>query len=222
MRACISAIVKRETQLAFLQPGEVLQPVIFMLLVSLLFPLAIGPNPVVLHKVGAGVIWVVAILSVLLGLERLFRMDYEDGTLESYFLSPFPLWFICLLKVSTHWLFSFLPLLIVSPLIAVFFKLSLAMYQALLLTLLIGTPVMSFIGAIAVAVTTGLNRGGLLLGLLILPLFIPVLIFATSAINAAVLQLSYSTQLAWLGALLMLSLALSPYTIAYGLKVSQD
>ena len=137
-------------------------------------------------------------------------------------LSPQPLWLICLLKVVCHWLMTALPLVLLSPLFALFFKLTLDMYIALLLTLLLGTPILSFLGAIGVALTLGLNKSGALLGLLVLPLFIPVLIFATSAIDAAVLQLPYTVQLAWIGVILMMVLAMAPFTIAFGLRVSQE
>lgn len=222
MRLPLKGIIRRECKLAFLHPSQLFQPMVFMILVMTLFPIAIGPNPVLLQKVGAGVIWVTAMLSILMGLERLFKQDYDDGTLQQMMISPSPLWWLCLIKVTCHWCFTALPLVLISPIFALFFNLTWQMYWALVMSLLLGTPILSFIGAIAVALTLGLNRGGIILGLLVLPLFIPVLIFATAVIDAAALQTPYIRQLAWIGAMLMLVLACGPFTIAYGLKVSQD
>jgi heme exporter protein B len=199
-----------------------MQPMMFFLLVISLFPLGIGPSPDTLQKVGPGVIWVAAILASLLGMERLFRDDYQDGSLEQLILSSTPLPLVALVKVFSHWLSSILPLLVLSPLLALFLNLSLEMYWALLQTLLLGTPLLSLVGAIAVGLTVGLNRGGVLLALLLLPMFIPLLIFATSAVEAASMQLQYHAQLAIIGAMLLFSLALAPFAIAYALRVSQN
>jgi len=218
----ILALFHRELLLAFRHRSELLQPLMFLILVVTLFPLGIGPGPETLKKVGPGVIWVAAILSSLLGLERLFRDDYMDGWLEQVMLSPLPLSLSVLAKVSAHWLTSTVPLLILSPLLALFLNLTVDMYFALVLTLLLGTPLLSLVGAIAVALTLGLNKGGVLLALILLPLFIPLLIFATSAVDAAALQLPYNGQLAIIGAMLLLAIALSPFAIAYGLRVSQN
>jgi heme exporter protein B len=198
-----------------------MQPVLFFVLVISLFPLGVGPEPKTLQLIGPGVIWVAAILSSLLGLERLFRDDFQDGSLEQLMLSGVSLPAAALVKVLAHWLTSILPLIILSPLLALFLHLSEPMYWALLKTLLLGTPLLSLIGAIAVALTVGLNRGGVLLALLLLPVFIPLLIFATSAVESAAMQLQYNAQLAIIGAMFLLSLALAPFAIAYALKVSQ-
>jgi heme exporter protein B len=216
------ALLKRDLALAYRQRAELLQPMMFFLLVISLFPLGIGPGPETLQKVGPGVIWVAAILASLLGMERLFRDDYQDGTLEQLILSTTPLPMVALIKVFAHWLSSIVPLLILSPLLALFLNLSEAMYWALLQTLLLGTPLLSVVGAIAVGLTVGLNRGGVLLALLLLPMFIPLLIFATSAVEAASMQLEYNAQLAIIAAMLLLSLALAPFAIAYALRVSQN
>lgn len=194
----------------------------FFLLVISLFPLGIGPGPETLQKVGPGVIWVAAILASLLGMDRLFRDDYQDGSLEQLILSNIPLPMVALVKVFSHWLTSILPLLILSPLLALFLNFTEDMYWALLQTLLLGTPLLSLVGAIAVGLTVGLNRGGVLLALLLLPMFIPLLIFATSAVDAASMQLQYHAQLAIIGAMLLFSLALAPFAIAYALRVSQN
>lgn len=216
------ALLKRDLALAYRQRAELLQPVIFFMLVITLFPLGVGPNPTILQQIGPGVIWVAAILSALLGLERLFRDDFHDGSLEQLMLSGSSLPMIALVKVLAHWLTSILPLILLSPLLALFLHLSSDMYWALLATLLLGTPLLSLVGAIAVGLTVGLNRGGVLLALLLLPIFIPLLIFASSAVDAAALQLPYNAQLAIIGAMLLFALALAPFAIAYALKVSQN
>lgn len=216
------ALLKRDLALAYYQRAELLQPLIFFLLIICLFPLAVGPNPATLKLIGPGVIWVAAILSSLMGLERLFRDDFNDGSLEQFMLAGQSLSLIALVKVLAHWLSHILPLLVLSPLLALFLHLDLAMYWALMFTLLLGTPILSLVGAIAVALTVGLNRGGVLLALLLLPIFIPLLIFATSAIEAAALQLSYVSQLAFIAAMLLFSLAMAPFATAYALKVSQN
>jgi heme exporter protein B len=216
------ALLKRDLALAYRHRAELMQPMMFFLLVISLFPLAIGPGLETLQKVGPGVIWVAAILASLLGMERLFRDDYQDGTLEQLILSDTPLPMVALVKVFAHWLTSIVPLLILSPLLALFLNLTEAMYWALLQTLLLGTPLLSLVGAIAVGLTVGLNRGGVLLALLLLPMFVPLLIFATSAVEAASMQLHYNAQLAIIGAMLLFSLALAPFAIAYALRVSQN
>lgn len=215
------AILKRDLALAYRQRAELMQPMMFFALVISLFPLGVGPEPKTLQLIGPGVIWVAAILSSLLGLERLFRDDFQDGSLEQLMLSNTSLPAAALVKVLAHWLTSILPLIILSPLLALFLHLSEPMYWALLKTLLLGTPLLSLIGAIAVGLTVGLNRGGVLLALLLLPVFIPLLIFATSAVESASMQLQYTAQLAIIGAMFLFSLALAPFAIAYALRVSQ-
>jgi heme exporter protein B len=221
MSRSLQALLSRELALAFRQKSELLQPLIFFVVVISLFPLGVGPGPQMLQKIGPGVIWVAVLLSSLLGMERLFRDDFNDGWLEQMTLSPVPLSLVVLIKVLSHWLTCILPLLIISPLLALFLNLTADMYQALLMTLLLGTPLLSLVGATGVALTTGLQRGSVLLSLLLLPLFIPLLIFATSAVDAAALQLSYNGQLAIIGALLLLALGLTPFATAYALKVTQ-
>ncbi|MFT6897842.1 MAG: heme exporter protein B [Paraglaciecola sp.] len=222
MSATLLAVLQRDLALAYRKRAEMLQPMMFFMLVISLFPLGIGPGPQILQKVGPGVIWVAAILSSLLGMERLFKEDFQDGSLEQMILSATPLPLVALVKVFAHWLTTIVPLVILSPLLALFLNLTETMYWALLLTLLLGTPLLSLVGAIAVALTVGLNRGGVLLALLLLPVFIPLLIFATSAVDAAALQLPYTAQLAMIGAMFLLSLAMAPFAIAYALRVSQN
>jgi len=215
------SILQRDLALAYRQRAELMQPVLFFVLVISLFPLGVGPEPNTLQLIGPGVIWVAAILSSLLGLERLFRDDFHDGSLEQLMLSNTSLPAAALVKVLAHWITSILPLILLSPLLALFLHLSEPMYWALLKTLLLGTPLLSLIGAIAVGLTVGLNRGGVLLALLLLPVFIPLLIFATSAVEAASMALPYTAQLAIIGAMFLFSLALAPFAIAYALRVSQ-
>ncbi|GAB3027980.1 heme exporter protein CcmB [Bowmanella dokdonensis] len=222
MTAKLTGLLRRDLALAYRQKAELMQPLIFFLIVISLFPLGVGPGPQTLQKIGPGVIWVAVLLSSLLGMERLFRDDFNDGWLEQMMLSGLPLSLVVLIKVAAHWLTCILPLLLVSPLLALFLNLTPPMYQALLLSLLLGTPLLSLVGATGVALTLGLQRGGVLLSLLLLPLLVPLLIFATSAVDAAALQLSYNGQLAIIGALFLLALALTPLATAHALRVSQN
>jgi heme exporter protein B len=216
------AVAKREFSLAYRQRAELMQPLMFFMMVITLFPLAIGANPQTLQLVSGAVVWVAAILSLLMGLDRLFRDDYIDGSLEHLILSPTPLYMLVLVKVITHWLVNIVPLLVISPLLALFLNMTPSMYFTLILTLILGTPVISLVGAIGVALTVGLQRSGVLVALLLIPLFIPLLIFATSAIDSASMSLPISFQLGIMGSLLLFSLAIAPMLIAYSLKVSQN
>lgn len=216
------AMFKRDWVLAFRQNAEFLQPVLFCLLVVTMFPLGIGPSPQTLQKVGPGIIWVAALLASLLALEKLFKQDFLDGSLEQLILTPYPLPLLALAKITVHWVVSALPLLLLSPILALFLNLTWDMYWALLFTLLLGTPLMSLVGAIAVALTAGLNKGGTLLGLLLLPVYIPLLIFATATVESASLNLPYLAQLAIIAAMLLLALALAPFAVAHAIKVSQN
>lgn len=217
-----AGIFKRDLHIAFKQRAELVQPLMFLLMVVTLFPLGVSPAPETLQRIGPGVIWIAAILSSLLAMERLFRDDFQDGALEQYMLSGMALPAVSAVKVAVHWLVSFVPLLILSPLLAMFLNLTYDMYIALMLTLLLGSPLLSLVGAIAVGLTVGLQKGGVLLALLLIPVFIPLLIFATSAVDSAALQLPYQSQLAIIAAMLLLAAALAPFAIAYSLKVSQN
>lgn len=216
------AVAKRDFTHAYRQRAELMQPLMFFIMVITLFPLAMGPNPQTLQLVSGAVVWVAAILSLLMGLDRLFRDDYVSGSLEQMIISPTPLYLIVLVKVITHWFVNIIPLLIISPLLALFLNMTPAMYFTLILTLLLGTPIISLVGAIGVALTVGLQRSGVLVALLLIPLFIPLLIFATSAIEYASMNLPIGTLLGIIGSMLLFSLALSPPLIAYSLKVSQN
>lgn len=175
-----------------------------------------------LARVAPGIIWVAALLASMLSLERLFKADFSDGSLEQMLLSPQPLAILVLAKVLAHWILTGVPLIIIAPLLAVLLNLDGNSYGALISTLALGTPVLSLLGAIGVALTVGLRKGGVLLSLLILPLYIPVLIFATSAIDAAGMNLPYDGQLAIIGAMLVGSLTLAPFAIGASLRVSTN
>ena len=215
-------IIKRELQIAMRKQAEILNPLWFFLIVITLFPLVIGPDPALLSRIAPGVAWVAALLSALLSLERLFRDDYIDGSLEQLMLTSQPLVLTALAKVLAHWLLTGLPLILLSPIAALLLSLEIPIWWALVLTLLLGTPVLSCLGAIGVALTVGLRKGGVLLSLLVVPLFIPVLIFSASVLDAAGLNLPYNGQLAILGAILAGVMTLSPFAIAAALRISLD
>ncbi|WP_419852260.1 heme exporter protein CcmB [Actinobacillus pleuropneumoniae] len=213
-------IIQRELTIALRKPAEILNPLWFFLIVITLFPLLMGPNPELLGKIAPGVAWVAALLSALLSFERLFRDDYLDGSLEQLMLLPIGLPQVALAKVIAHWLLTGLPLILLSPVAAILLSLETNVWWALVLTLLLGTPILSCLGAIGVALTVGLRKGGTLLSLLILPLFLPVLIFAAAVLEAAILNMGYSGQLAIIGAILALTLTFSPFAIAGALRIS--
>lgn len=214
------AIVVKDVRLAFRQRAEIVNPLLFFLIVITLFPLAIGPEPGLLTRIAPGVIWVAALLSTMLGLDKLFRDDFLDGSLEQLIASSYPLPLTVLGKVFAHWLITGLPLVVLSPLFALLMNLDSQALVATVLTLLIGTPLLSFIGAIGAGLTVGLQKGGILMSLLVLPLYIPVLIFATSAIDTSTFALDYSGQLAILGAMLVVAILAAPIAISSALKVS--
>ncbi|MEZ3499324.1 heme exporter protein CcmB [Pantoea sp. KPR_PJ] len=213
-------VIQRELRTAFRSRAEVINPLWFFLIVITLFPLGIGPEPQQLARIAPGVVWVAALLSSLLALERLFRDDYLDGSLEQLLLLPAPLPVTVLGKVIAHWLVTGLPLILLSPLAALLLSLDFNSWLAMALTLLLGTPTFSFLGAIGVALTVGVRRGGVLLSLLVLPLAVPVLIFASAAIDAASQGLPISGYLAILGAMLAASATLAPFATAAALRIA--
>jgi heme exporter protein B len=213
-------VVSKELKGAFRRQSDILNPVWFFIIVVTLFPLGIGTDPILLARIAPGIIWVAALLAALLSFERLFKDDFIDGSLEQLMLMPYPLAWLVSAKVFAHWLLTGLPILFVSPLLAVFLAMEPTTYFALFLTLLIGTPILSLLGAIGVALTVGLRKGGILLSLIMLPLSIPILIFSTMAIDAAAYGQSYIGLLALLGAMLITSITLAPFAIAASLRVS--
>ena len=221
-RSAFNLIIKRDLTIAFRHRDDIINPLLFFIIVVTLFPLGIGPESTTLSRIAPGIIWVAALLSTLLSLDRLFKSDYEDGSLEQMMLSPHPVFILVLAKIIAHWLVTGLPLILIAPLLAVLLHLNENSYSALMLTLLLGTPILSLLGAIGVALTVGLKKGGVLLSLLVLPLYIPVLIFATSAIDTAGMNLPYSGQLAIIAALFFGSLTLAPFAVSAALKVSTN
>ncbi|MCX2961110.1 heme exporter protein CcmB [Rodentibacter caecimuris] len=215
-------VIKRELKIAMRKRSEILNPLWFFLIVITLFPLVIGPDPKLLSRIAPGIAWVAALLSALLSFERLFRDDFIDGSLEQLMLTKQPLVLTALSKVIAHWLLTGLPLILLSPIAALLLSLEVHLWWALVLTLLLGTPVLSCIGAIGVALTVGLRKGGVLLSLLVVPLFIPVLIFASSVLDAAGLNLPYTGQLAILGAMMVGAMTFSPFAVAAALRISLD
>lgn len=213
-------LFRRETRLLCRRPAELLNPLLFFTLVVALFPLALGPEPALLQRLAPGLLWVAALLAVLLSLDGLFRSDLEDGSLEQWVLSSTPLSLLVLVKVLTHWLFSGLALVLLSPLLGVMLGLPSACLPVLVASLLPGTLVLSLLGAVGAALTVGLKRGGLLLALLILPLYIPVLILGSGAMQAALQGLPSGGFLLWLACLAVLALTLCPFAIAAGLRIS--
>lgn len=216
------AIIRRDLRLAFRRRSEIANPLLFFVLVITLFPLGIGARPQLLQAIAPGIIWVSALLAAMLSLDSLFRSDFDDGSLEQMLLSPHPASVLVLAKIVAHWLVTGLPLLLIAPLLAVFLGMPQAAIGVLLLTLLLGTPVLSLIGAIGVALTVGLRRGGMILSLLVLPLYVPVLIFAGNAVEMAGSGLPIVAQINILIALLLLALVLAPWPAAAALKMSAN
>lgn len=211
-----------ELRVAFRHRAEIANPLWFFLMVITLFPLAIGPDPQLLARLTPGIIWIAALLSSLLALERLFRDDFQDGSLEQLMLLPLPLPAVVLAKVMAHWAVTGLPLLILSPLAALLLGMDVYGWKIMALTLLLGTPTLGFLGAPGVGLTVGLKRGGVLLSVLVLPLTIPLLIFAAAAMDAAAMHLPVEGYMAILGALLAGSATLSPFATAAALRVSMQ
>jgi heme exporter protein B len=214
----VVALLRRDLRLALRTPGDSATVVLFFVLACVLFPLGVGPEPNILARIATGVIWVMALLASLLSFDRLFQLDAEDGSLDLIALSPAPLEFLVLGKCAAHWLVTGLPLVIVSPLLGLFLNLPAEGYPVLLLALALGTPVLSLIGAIGAALTLGARRGGVLLPLLILPLYIPVLIFGVAAVEAAAAGLTPRPHLLLLGGMLALSLPLAPFASAAAIR----
>ncbi len=214
------AVIRRDLILAFRRRAEIANPIFFFVLVVTLFPLGVGANPNLLQSMAPGVIWVSALLAVMLSLDGLFRSDFDDGSLEQMLLSSHPLTVLVFAKIVAHWLVTGLPLLIVAPLLAVFLGLPEQALGTLLITLVLATPVLSLIGSIGVSLTVGLRRGGMILSLLVLPLYVPVLIFASNAVEMASSGLAVDAQINILIAILLSSVVLAPLPAAAALKMS--
>ena len=216
------ALVRRDLLLAFRRRSEMFQPLIFLLVVVSLFPLGVGPSPQLLSSIAAGVIWIAALLATVLSLETLFRSDFEDGTLEQFAISGHPVTVIALAKIVVHWLVAGLPIVLLAPLLALWMNLPIEGLGLLMVTLLLGTPVLSLIGSLGGALTVSLKRGGQLLSLLVFPLYVPLLIIATNAVSAAVAGLPYNGQLGLMAAGLVAALTLAPFATAAALRLALE
>lgn len=215
-----AAIFWRDLKLAFRHRGELANPLLFFLMVATLVPLGVSPEASVLAVIAPGMIWVMALLSSLLSTETLFLGDYRDGSLEQLVISPQPLWQLVLAKVLVHWLVTGVPLTLFSPLLGVMLSLPESGFVTMLASLAMGTATLSMIGAIGAALTVAIPRGGLLLSLIVMPLYMPVLIFGASAVQQAVDGFPAGGTLAILGALLAFSCMVTPFATAGALRVS--
>lgn len=215
-------LLRRQLLLAVRRPIEIGNPLLFFAMVVVLFPLGLGPAPEQLAGIAAGVLWITALLSNLLTSDSVFRSDFDDGSLEQLLLAPQPLYLSVLAYIAAHWLTTGVLLAAVSPLFAVMLNLPLAAQGTLVISLLLGTAVLSLLGGVGAALTVGLKRGGMLISLLILPLYMPVLIFGSAAVQATVTGIAADPYLAILGAMLCLAIALAPLAIAAGLRISID
>jgi heme exporter protein B len=222
MIAAARTIVARDLRIVLRRPGDAATALLFFVIVASLFPLGVGAEPNLLRAVAPGVIWVSALLSSMLSLARLFAADHADGTLEQLLLGAAPLGVVAAAKVLAHWLVAGLPLVAIAPLVALQYDLAPELYGTLAVSLLLGTPVLSLIGAIGAALTLGLRGGGVLLALLVLPLYVPVLIMGAGSVEMAAAGLDPAGQLLILGALLVFSAAFAPWAIAAALRISME
>ena len=222
MLATLRWVIQRDTTLAWRGRAGVLSTLIFFIIVVSLFPLGIGPETQLLRTIAPGVIWVAALLASMLSLNRLFANDHQDGTLEQLLLTPQPLFLTVLGKVLAHWIVSELPLVLVAPLVGMQFDLGRQTLLILLISLLVGTPVLSLIGSVGAALTLGLRGGGVLISLLVLPLYIPALIFGSGAVQASIIGMDPAPHLSLLGAFAIVSLIFSPWATAAALRISVE
>ncbi|MGI9251980.1 MAG: heme exporter protein CcmB [Pseudohongiellaceae bacterium] len=218
--AAFLATLRRDLTVALRRKHDVLNPFMFFLIVATLFPIGISPEPTRLAEIAAGVLWIAALLAAMLSMDNLFRADYEDGSLEQLLLSPHPLFFLVLAKNISHWIVSGLPVVLVSPLIAYMLNLPPQSYPALLLTLALGTPALSLLGSIGVALTVGLGSRGLILAVITLPMCIPILIAGTLAVQQTQNGASLIGYLAIMAAMLIAALSLAPLASAAALRIS--
>jgi len=220
LRRALLAGLRRELVIAFRHKGDLANPLIFFLMVVVFIPLGISEEPAMLARIAPGVLWVIALLATLLSLDGLFRSDFDDGSLEQLVLSPQPLGYLVLTKVLVHWLVTGVPLTLLAPVLGVMLQLPVEGYLVLVLSLLVGTGSLSLIGSIGAALTVGLRKGGLLLSLVIMPFYVPVLIFGSGAVKNAIQGFAVGAELAVLVAMLLGWLMLAPFAIAGALKIS--
>lgn len=215
-------IVWRDLMLAWRRRSDMLSTVFFFVIVVSLFPLGIGPESQLLRSIAPGVVWVAALLASMLSLGRLFANDYQDGTLEQLLLTPQPLYLVVFGKVLAHWIIAEIPLVLIAPLVGVQFDLSRDTLLVLFVSLLVGTPILSLIGAVGAALTLGLRGGGVLISILILPLYIPALIFGAGAVEATIIGVTATPHLYLLGAFAIVSLLFAPWAAAAALRISLE
>lgn len=220
--AAFVAILRRDLRLGMRGGIDSAQPLIFFVMALTLFPLGVGPAPEILERIGVGIIWVLALLAVMLSLDRLFQADADDGTLEQFALADLPLELTVLAKCLAHWIMSGLLLVIASPLLAIMLNQAADTILVLTFALLLGTPTLTLIGSVGAALLVGARRGGVLIALLVLPLYIPVLIFGVSAVEGEVMGLGGRPQLLILGAMLLAALSLTPFASAAALRLSME
>jgi heme exporter protein B len=220
--AGMRGVFVRDLRIALRRRSDTLAALIFFVIVVSLFPLGVGPEPALLRTMAPGVVWVAALLASMLSLGRLFADDWQDGTLEQMLLAAFPLPLLVLAKIAAHWLVSGLLLALISPLRALQFDLAPQALVVLVASLLLGTPLLSLIGAIGAALTVGVRGAGVLLSLLVLPLVTPVLIFGAGSVESAVAGLGVAGHFSLLGAMLALALVLAPWVAAAALRIALD
>ncbi len=216
------AVMRRDLLVVVRRKSEVLTALFFFVIVSSLFPLGIGPEPALLRKIAPGVLWVGALLATMLALQRMFAADHADGTLEQMAISSTPLVWLVVGKIAAHWLVSGLPLVLIAPVLGLQFDLDAGALGVLVLALLLGTPVLSLIGAIGAALTLGVRGGGVLLSLLVLPLYVPVLIFGAGAVESHISGLGAGGHLSLLAALLALSVFFAPWAATAALRIALE
>jgi heme exporter protein B len=222
LRVIFSALVRRDLLLALRRRADVLTTLFFFVIVASLFPLGVGAQPDTLRSIAPGVVWVAALLASMLALTRLYAWDHADGTLEQLALSPQPLVLLIGAKVLAHWVVSGLPLVLIAPLLCLQFDLPLDAMSAMVVALLLGTPCLSLIGSIGAALTLGVRGGGALLALLVLPLYVPVLIFGAGAVSAAAEGLPVGAHLSLLGAFLLIALVVGPVASAVAVRIALE
>jgi heme exporter protein B len=218
----VMAIIRRDLLLAMRRKSEVLTALFFFIIVVSLFPLGIGPETALLRKIAPGILWVAALLATMLGLARLFAPDHADGTLEQMVLAPTPLGLLVTGKITAHWITTGLPLVLLAPVLGIQFDLDTGALGILVVALLLGTPLLSLIGAIGAALTLGLRGGGVLLSLLVLPLYVPALIFGAGAVEAHIAGLGAGGHLSLLAALLALAVFFAPWATTAALRIALE
>ena len=220
--AACAALLRRDLTLAWRRRGDIAMPVLYAVIVTTLFPFAIGPEPALLARIAGGVVFVIVLLAILLSLDHLFRGDIEDGSMELLMLAPQPLALLVGMKILAHWITSSLPLIVVAPVLASMLKLPPEAMPVLVIALLLSTPLLCLLGAVLVALTAGSRRSAMLLALMLLPLCVPVVIFAAGALAAAQEGLPWVAPIAWLGAGLAMALVLAPLACAAALRIAMD